>query len=35
MKNAMVKVHRDFEGKSGRSTIDSIYQATGFDARKL
>jgi C4-dicarboxylate-binding protein DctP len=35
MKKAMLKVHRDFEGKIGKSTIESIYQATGFDPNKL
>lgn len=34
-KKALVKVHREMEGRVGKGLIQSIYQATGFDPSKL
>ncbi|MDD5027993.1 MAG: TRAP transporter substrate-binding protein [Rhodoferax sp.] len=35
LKKAMVKVHKEMESRIGKETIDSVYQATGFDPSKL
>jgi C4-dicarboxylate-binding protein DctP len=34
-KKALVKVHKDFEGRIGKDLIQSIYKETGFDPAKL
>lgn len=34
-KKALIKVHREQEGRVGKDTIEAIYQATGFDPKKL
>ena len=34
-KKALVRVHKDFEGRIGKDLIQSIYKQTGFDPAKL